>query len=155
MIQDLRGAVDNLTDHHRKLADLIASPNEAENANVQLDDIVLAIKADNEQLEAAETQRQQWAGHHAPDMDMVVALKRLDQIEQSHFLDEWLQLEPRIEILHTLMQRHQEIVDRLAFYMHERVNILTQSLAPTDTNLYAPSGKTAPSSGRQRSLGDA
>ncbi|MDA3876496.1 MAG: hypothetical protein PF483_05360 [Halothiobacillus sp.] len=155
IIHDLQMAVDNLSEHHRKLATLIATPNEAESADVQLDDIVLAIKSGNEQLEAAETHRQQWVTHQAPGMDMVVALKRIDHANQSQLLDEWLKLQPRIEVLHGLMQRHQLVVDRLAQFMQERVNILTQSIAPTDTSLYASSGKTAPSSGRQRSLGDA
>ncbi|ANJ66851.1 hypothetical protein A9404_05200 [Halothiobacillus diazotrophicus] len=155
MIEDLRGAVDNLTTCHRHLADLIASPAEAEQANRQLDDIVLAIKTGNERLETAERQRQQWAATHAPGMDMVVALKRIDQMNQGHLLEDWLQLQPGIEVLHTLMQRHQEVVNRLAFYIHERVNVLTQALSPADTSLYASSGKTAPGSGRQRSLGDA
>lgn len=155
IIHDLRVAVDNLSAHHRQLAALIATPNEAEGANGQLDDIVLAIKAGNEQLESAEIHRQQWVTHHAPDMDMVVALKRIDHANQSQLLDEWLKLQPSIEVLHGLMQRHQLVVDRLAQFMHERVNILTQSIAPTDASLYASSGKTAPASGRQRSLGDA
>lgn len=155
MVQNLQAAVRNLSDLHRRLADLIATPNEPENAAGNLDDLVLAIKAGNEQLEAAERRRQEWSVQHAPNLDMVVALKRIDGANQSHLLDTWLQLQPTIETLHNLMRRHQEVVDRLAFYMHERVNILTQSIAPTDTSLYASSGKTTPTGGRQRSLGDA
>lgn len=151
MLQDLGAAVDNLTHLHQQLAAVIAEPKQVAPAPT-LDEILQAINAGNVQLETAEIQRQEWIAGFAPQASITAALTASDHPEHHAA---WLNLQPRIETLHDLMQRHQLVVDRLAFFLRERVNILTQEIDPADAALYAASGKTTTPPDRRRSLGDA
>lgn len=152
MLNELTQAVNQLTEAHHALAQLLMQPESGQT----LDDTIQHIRQGNATLEAAEHHRQAWLVEQADSTQMSQALMAAEQLDNNPtYLSSWQQLQPQIESLSRLMQQHQLTLGRLGVFIQERVNLLTHTTEILDTAVYAASGKTEQVSDRRRSLGDA